>query len=718
MSLKIAAELIEDFLKHYDAEAKDAIWQDQSQAFRDFWKNRILAPEEDPLSDDECDAIVKILDRNGKGNTADSESVARVMTPQKVWRRMFNEFQTNRQLGKLVLSIMEEPSPDKKADLIDQLYEENKLRKNRLTGPSGNVISAFLAAYDPVNNLSMISLKDRKALLDLLKLDDPFDWKKTSTGQRIVKSNTILVDALRAAGLGSSSSARTLTAFCYWDRMPALWKNASESTKDSRMSPWWQRFFESEEQAHEAFDLFKECCLTLGVTDFNDASAQRVSFTNVFEKGREWLRLNCANILTLQIGSIKDGQLGVWFALRDEDQQEPFISGGYYARHFNGHKTGFCHAELADLLAPDSIARRLLLTSLGDIAATFTGITKRNFEPAHRPMLLNAAFYPEKRPKVFEDGPNQKPVPADGQESPFADFPSASYTKADALKDLFMPEERLDRVIAMLKRKKNIILQGAPGTGKTFVARRLAYLLMGEADASRAPMVQFHQSTAYEDFIQGYRPDGSGGFVMKDGIFHDFCRRAGKEGESRPFVFIIDEINRGNLSKIFGEIMMLIEADKRGKDHAVPLAYANSQDETFHVPENVFVIGTMNTADRSLSLVDYALRRRFAFLEMEPGFSSPAFEGHLKNRGVAHNLVKAISGRMSRVNEMIKDDTHNLGKGYRIGHSFFVPTTDVKPDHSWYVEVVEHEILPLLEEYWVDDDKSRLAAQAILLAEI
>ena len=231
-------------------------------------------------------------------------------------------------------------------------------------------------------------------------------------------------------------------------------------------------------------------------------------------------------------------------------------------------------------------------------------------------------------------------------------------------------------------------------------------------------MVQFHQSTAYEDFIQGYRPDGNGGFQMKNGIFHEFCRMASEDEEGRPFVFIIDEINRGNLSKIFGEIMMLIESDKRGPSFAVPLAYATSQDETFHIPENVFVIGTMNTADRSLSLVDYALRRRFAFVEMEPGFLSPAFEAHLLTCGVDPKMTSAIRNRMAGVNEMIRDDFHNLGKGYRIGHSFFVPAKDVAPDHSWYLEVIHHEILPLLEEYWVDDEKSRTAAVALLLAEI
>ncbi len=287
------------------------------------------------------------------------------------------------------------------------------------------------------------------------------------------------------------------------------------------------------------------------------------------------------------------------------------------------------------------------------------------------------------------------------------------YTKEHALADLFMPEETLDDIIELLKRKKNIILQGAPGTGKTFVARRLAYLLMGVADEGRAPMIQFHQSTCYEDFIQGYRPDGNGGFTLKDGTFYQFCQEAHAEPD-KSFVFIIDEINRGNLSKIFGELMMLIEPDKRDASFAVPLAYASSREETFFVPENVFLIGTMNTADRSLSMVDYALRRRFAFIEAEPGFSSPAFANYLRKQKSPANLIEAIRDRMETLNGMITSDSANLGRGYRIGHSFFVPPKDTIPDAGWYQDIIRYEVLPLIEEYWIDDPKRLDAARLML----
>lgn len=283
------------------------------------------------------------------------------------------------------------------------------------------------------------------------------------------------------------------------------------------------------------------------------------------------------------------------------------------------------------------------------------------------------------------------------------------YTREDALNDLFMPGETLDRVVSLLKRKRNVILQGAPGTGKTFVARRIAYLVMGVKDSTRAPMMQFHQSTCYEDFIQGYRPDGKGGFTLKDGTFYEFCRRAVLQPD-QAFVFIIDEINRGNLSKVFGELMMLIEADKRDASFAVQLGYSTEEEELFYVPSNVYLLGTMNTADRSLSLVDFALRRRFAFVELAPGFDSPEFETCLVAQGVSANCVSEIRRRMNHLNDHILQDAHNLGRGFCIGHSFFVPTEHISDEAQWLDDIIEYEIVPLIEEYWVDDDKQRNAA--------
>lgn len=274
-----------------------------------------------------------------------------------------------------------------------------------------------------------------------------------------------------------------------------------------------------------------------------------------------------------------------------------------------------------------------------------------------------------------------------------------TYTIADAIQEVFMSEQSLQHILEQLQRKKNIILQGAPGVGKTFIAKRLAWLHMGVKDESTIEMIQFHQSYTYEDFVQGLRPTKDGHFAVKDGCFYRLCRRA-IANPGKDFFLVIDEINRGNLSKILGELMMLIETDKRGQE--LTLAYS---DEPFTVPKNLYLIGTMNTADRSLSLVDYALRRRFAFLTLDPGFGEKAFANYLSKHGLMPAQINHIIYLMQALNLEIERDEANLGKGYRIGHSFFTPTAQVIDFRKWFLSIVRYEIMPLLEEYWIDDSK-------------
>lgn len=269
----------------------------------------------------------------------------------------------------------------------------------------------------------------------------------------------------------------------------------------------------------------------------------------------------------------------------------------------------------------------------------------------------------------------------------------AAYTKTDFLKDVYMSEDKYDRLISVLKRKKNIILQGAPGVGKTFAAELLAYSMLGKKDTSHVSLIQFHQNYSYEDFIMGYRPTENG-FVLTPGVFYEFCQKA-QQHPKEDYFFLIDEINRGNLSKIFGELLMLIENGYRGKP-----VMLSANGESFTVPKKLYVIGMMNTADRSLAMIDYALRRRFSFIEMEPGFKTEGFKAYQKRLG--NETFDKLIAVVERLNEEIKNDS-SLGKGFCIGHSYFCGLENLKDSMVGQMrEIVEYDILPMLEEYWFD----------------
>lgn len=279
---------------------------------------------------------------------------------------------------------------------------------------------------------------------------------------------------------------------------------------------------------------------------------------------------------------------------------------------------------------------------------------------------------------MFDEGPVDPPAQYD------------NYTKKDFLSEVFMSEDQYDTVKNLLLQKKNLIMQGAPGVGKTFAAERLAYSIMGEKDTSRVMMVQFHQSYSYEDFIMGYRP-AEKGFSLAKGPFYQFCKDA--EPDDREYFFIIDEINRGNLSKIFGELLMLIENDKRGKQ--LRLLYS---DEQFFVPENVHIIGMMNTADRSLAMIDYALRRRFSFFDIKPAFDSEGFKTYKSL--INNKKFNALIDTVSLLNREIAEDA-SLGSGFCIGHSYFC--MDASMNDARLCNLVEYELVPLIKEYWFDE---------------
>ncbi len=281
------------------------------------------------------------------------------------------------------------------------------------------------------------------------------------------------------------------------------------------------------------------------------------------------------------------------------------------------------------------------------------------------------------------------------------------YGKEDFLQDVVFLEKNYNQLVNLIKRKKNIILQGPPGVGKSFIAKKLAYSIMGCKDENRVEFIQFHQSYSYEDFIQGFRPLEDG-FYLKNGVFYNFCRKA-QVDQNNDYYFIIDEINRGNISKIFGELMMLIEEDKRGEEFAIHLTYADKDEPEFFIPSNVYVIGMMNTADRSLAMIDYALRRRFVFYSVNPLFEEEdLFKNHLISKGLEEELAKKIISCFKTLNQKISEDD-SLGDGFKIGHSYFCGQGLVNDDYEsendedWYNSIITYEIAPLLKEYWFDN---------------
>ncbi|SIT82471.1 AAA domain (dynein-related subfamily) [Yoonia rosea] len=280
---------------------------------------------------------------------------------------------------------------------------------------------------------------------------------------------------------------------------------------------------------------------------------------------------------------------------------------------------------------------------------------------------------------------------------------------------VFLLEKTRRTIRSELMRKKCICLQGPPGTGKTVVGKSISNETA--LDQSRVLNLQFHQAYSYEDFVVGWRPSSEGNLRVLEGAFLKFCDIA-RENQGDPYVVFIDEINRANVSQVFGEVLSLIEATKRDGEFAVSLAYTDPENErTFFVPKNVFVVATMNTADRSLSIIDYALRRRFSFIDLEPAYGTAEFHEFLSRNCVPSGLIDEVSERFLNLNRVITEDTRALGPGFELGHSYFcgfIPK-DQSPE-DWYSNIVKHEIEPLLRDYWMDDEE-RVTEQLALLKE-
>jgi 5-methylcytosine-specific restriction enzyme B len=366
--------------------------------------------------------------------------------------------------------------------------------------------------------------------------------------------------------------------------------------------------------------------------------------------------------------------------------------------YFYTFRTTLARARVED----DDRARRL-------VAFTFGGETQDHAYFLAQPYWA-AQFAPEIDPLSALEAEES----TEDDATPVQDIPG--YSVDDIVTEGgFLGRDALSALIDRLVVKKNLILQGPPGTGKTWLAKRLARALIGrrQPEPDQLRSVQFHPSLSYEDFVRGYRPSGAG-LVLTDGIFLQVVEAA----RARPdlaHVLIIEEINRGNPAQVFGEMLTLLENSKRSRADAMELAYRKVPGEKVHVPENQHIIGTMNIADRSLALVDLALRRRFAFVTLEPLFNA-AWAEWCRDRDFPEDVITLIRDRMTALNDVIAQD-RALGPQFRVGHSYVTPGDEDIPDpRIWFADVITTEIGPLLDEYWFDAPDRAQSAVATLRA--
>ncbi|WP_443794792.1 AAA family ATPase [Dialister hominis] len=468
--------------------------------------------------------------------------------------------------------------------------------------------------------------------------------------------------------------------------------------RDSDNSRWWPvlyvgRHATKDEDGGYIWKLRGELSEALDQVDWKDVDLYAKSEDGEEEHGYWWLNANPKiwSFSDLQVGEVQDYTL--------------FNENGNKRRVFQN----FIDAKAGDLVIGYESNPVKQVVALVKVSAANDG-QKIYFEKTES--LANPIDYqtlkecPELEKMEFFQNPNGSFFKLTKGEYEFimdmirdenplnTEVKIPPYTKDAFLSEVYMTEEKYDRLSGVLLNKMNIILQGAPGVGKTFAAKRLAYSLMGKKDDNRIEFVQFHQNYSYEDFMMGYKPSGDS-FELKYGVFYRFCKKAENQPDKK-FFFIIDEINRGNLSKIFGELLMLIEKDYRGTK--ATLAYNGMP---FTVPENLYIIGMMNTADRSLAMIDYALRRRFSFFEIDPGFESKGFSDYQQT--LENDTFDELIKKVIELNEEISRDK-SLGKGFCIGHSYFCGRTKETCTDEWMQSVVDYDILPMLQEYWFDDD--------------
>ncbi len=571
--------------------------------------------------------------------------------------------------------------------------------------PSWDTLSALLWALNP-ETFFPIKISYYRKFADVAGLKLPSSSPKAATFDQVLKFGQRVWEALTPQGPRNWVDVQS---FIF--QLGYFYANQKEDPNNPLGVPF-NKLFTRVDEANEVFDLFQKCMTRLGLTAASSEDPM-VSLTLRPELPMAALRFNYGNWAICTWLKKSDGAFFEFICPSDFLPPCGKTTGEEFSDRVDGKSLRLVAVPLSEVA---SVSEHLE-QGLALVQKRFAAWTASPYKRPHRPAVFQMVFDSDWRTTCLLQGlPADEPTPDEVVPEPDA-IPEPGvfepYSIEAALQEVFIPEADLQSILLTLTRKQNIVLEGPPGVGKTFVAKRLAYILMGCKDESRVAMVQFHQSYSYEDFVQGYRPDGTGGFTIKPGLLYEFAKLAQADPD-QPYFLVIDELNRGNVSKIFGELMLLVEADKRGEQFAIPLTYSKNLADKFYLPSNLHFIATMNTADRSLAVVDYALRRRFAFLRLEPAFRNRTFLLHLANSGLSAALIETICERVGHLNELIEEDQTNLGKGYKIGHSFFVPQGPIKDEAAWYKDIVNHELLPLLAEYWLDDE-TRLTEVAELL---
>lgn len=586
-------------------------------------------------------------------------------------------------------------------NLTAECYPDPEMRT--LTADFGYYISTYLHSHDDDNAWWPEASEYNPGL----NVDD---WAALLGDPKVFTDSSLQI-MRRLLDYGGAATCTQLakkygeTKNFYNSGSSALAKRVAEKTgcpvmsrDDGRGSQWWPVLYvgrpaSEDEKGSWVWRLRDELAEALGRIDLSGAPLYATQDDREEEKNYWWLNANPKiwSFSDIAVGEAQD------FTLYNEDGNKRRIFQNFLDAKVGDMVIGYESNPVKQVVAIAKVSaeqdgEKIYIEKVEGLSTPVDYKMLRSC-----PELENMEYFGNPRGSLFKLTPDEYDFILDlvREQNPIAgEIKADSYDKADFLRDVYMDDARYEQLRAILMHKKNVILQGAPGVGKTFCARRLAWSIMGEKDDNRIEFVQFHQSYSYEDFIMGYRPEGDT-FELKYGIFFRFCQKAANQPD-KPFFFIIDEINRGNMSKIFGELLMLIEADYRGTK--VTLAYNGMP---FSVPENLYIIGMMNTADRSLAMIDYALRRRFSFFGMEPGFDTKGFSEYRESLG--SETIDELVDKVKDLNAEIARDK-SLGKGFCIGHSYFCGGKPTDDADSWARQVVDFDIMPMLREYWFDDE--------------